>query len=285
MPVAAAILLKGRYYPVFNYSNAIEPMSSIETLLQVMKDLRHPENGCPWDIRQTSASIAGYTLDETHELLDAIERKDTENLREELGDLLFNIVFHARIAEEQGQFDFDDVARGISDKMRRRHPHVFGDQREQKLSDEILSQQWQAHKQQEKSGRQEPRLGQDSGSNSAIYRARQVQKEAASLGFDWPDIAPVFDKLEEELAELKQAFSSGDRTAISDEIGDLMFVCINLARHARVNAEMSLRNTNQKFQRRFAYVQQQMALAGIEMEQQQLEQMEQFWQESKSTVG
>ncbi|MBT8434096.1 MAG: nucleoside triphosphate pyrophosphohydrolase [Gammaproteobacteria bacterium] len=260
-------------------------MSAIENLLQVMKDLRHPDSGCPWDIRQTSASIAGYTLDETHELLDAIERDDTQNLKEELGDLLFNIVFHARIAEEQGQFTFDDVAQGITDKMLRRHPHVFGETRDQEFSDDTLSQQWQALKQQEKSGRAKPELGEDSGSNSAIYRARQIQKEAAAFGFDWPDISPVFDKLEEELAELKHAFSTGDRQAISDELGDLMFVCVNLARHARVNAEMSLRNTNRKFLRRFAYVQQQMANAGIEMDQQQLEQMEHFWQESKGSVG
>ena len=260
-------------------------MSAIDNLLQVMKDLRDPENGCPWDIRQTSASIAGYTLDETHEVLDAIERADTENLKEELGDLLFNIVFHARIAEEQGQFDFDDVAQGITDKMLRRHPHVFGDTRNRQLSDETLSQQWQALKQAEKAGLEKPDMSVDSGSNSAMYRARQIQKEAASFGFDWPDINPVFDKLEEELAELKYAFSTGDSNAISDELGDLMFVCVNLARHARVNAEMSLRNTNQKFLRRFAYVQQRMQDAGIEMNQQQLETMEQFWQESKTKVG
>jgi uncharacterized protein YabN with tetrapyrrole methylase and pyrophosphatase domain len=125
----------------------------------------------------------------------------------------------------------------------------------------------------------------DSGSNSAIYRARQIQKDAARFGFDWPDINPVFEKLEEELAELKQAFSSGDKDAISDELGDLLFVCINLARHAKVNAEMSLRNTNQKFLRRFAYVRQQMQAAGIEMDQRQLKVMEKFWQESKATVG
>lgn len=285
MAVTAAILLKGRYYPVFRYTNAIEPMSAIDKLQQLMKDLRNPETGCPWDIRQTSASIAGCTLDETHEVLDAIERGDTENLKEELGDLLFNIVFHACIAEEQGQFDFNDVAQGITEKMLRRHPHVFGETRDQQLSDETLSQQWQALKQQEKSTRPKPQLGSDSASNSAIYRARQIQKEAAEFGFDWPNITPVFDKLEEELEELKQAFSSGDSQAISDELGDLMFVCVNLARHARVNAEMSLRSTNQKFLRRFAYVQQQMAEAGIEMEQRQLEQMELFWQESKARVG
>jgi ATP diphosphatase len=285
MEVTAAILLKGRYYPVFSYTNAIEPMGTIDKLQQLMKDLRNPETGCPWDIRQTSASIAGYTLDETHEVLDAIERGDTENLKEELGDLLFNIVFHACIAEEQGQFDFDDVAEGITEKMLRRHPHVFGETRDQQQSDETLSQQWQALKQQEKLTRAKPELGSDSASNSAIYRARQIQKEAAEFGFDWPNINPVFDKLEEELAELKQAFNSGDSQAISDELGDLMFVCVNLARHAGVNAEMSLRGTNQKFLRRFAYVQQKMAEAGIEMEQQQLEQMELFWQESKASVG
>ena len=128
-------------------------------------------------------------------------------------------------------------------------------------------------------------MSSDSGSNSAIYRARQIQKDAASFGFDWPDINPVFDKLDEELAELKQAFSSGDKDAISDELGDLLFVCVNLARHAKVNAEMSLRNTNQKFLRSFAYVRQHMEAAGIEMEQQQLEAMENFWQESKAKVG
>jgi MazG family protein len=260
-------------------------MSAIENLLQVMKDLRDPENGCPWDIRQTSASIAGYTLDETHEVLDAIERNDTDNLKEELGDLLFNIVFHARIAEEQDQFDFDDVARGITDKMLRRHPHVFGDSRNQQLSDETLSQQWQALKQAEKAELEKPDMSVDSGTNSAMYRARQIQQDAASFGFDWPDINPVFDKLEEELAELRYAFGTGDSNAISDELGDLMFVCVNLARHAKVNAEMSLRNTNQKFLRRFAYVQQRMQDAGIEMNQQQLEAMEQFWQESKASVG
>ena len=260
-------------------------MTAIETLLQVMQDLRDPDNGCPWDIRQTSASIAGYTLDETHELLDAIERGDTDNLKEELGDLLFNIVFHARIAEEKGQFDFDDVARGISDKMKRRHPHVFGELRGQKISDEVLSQQWQAVKQQEKPAAKHSLPEIDKTSNSTIYHSKQIQKNAARQGFDWPTIDPVFDKLEEEIAELKEAINAKDIDAISDEIGDLIFVCINIARHAKVNAEMSLRHTNQKFQRRLSYVQKAMLDAGITMNQQQLEQMEKFWQESKAVVG
>jgi len=260
-------------------------MRAIDKLLEVMQDLRHPEQGCPWDIRQTSASIAPHTLDETHELLDAIERGDTENLKEELGDLLFNIVFHARIAEEQGQFDFDDVARGITDKMLRRHPHVFGDARDREVGSAELSRQWQALKQAEKAGREQHMPDTAEAAGSTMFRARELQKQAAKFGFDWPDIKPVFDKLEEELAELRQACEAGDSAAISDEIGDLIFVCINIARHAGVNAEMSLRGTNHKFQRRFAYVRERMAEAGVDMEQKQLELMEKFWQESKQQVG
>ena len=260
-------------------------MRPIDKLLAVMQDLRHPEQGCPWDIRQTSASIAPHTLDETHEVLDAIERGDTENLKEELGDLLFNIVFHARIAEEQGQFDFDDVASGITDKMLRRHPHVFGEDREREVSDHELSRQWQALKEAEKQDREDAMPATGEAAGSTMFRARELQKQAAKFGFDWPDIRPVFDKLEEELGELRQAFEAGDKAAISDEVGDLIFVCVNIARHAGVNAEMSLRGTNRKFQRRFAYVCERMADAGVEMEQGQLELMEEFWQQAKGQVG
>ncbi len=267
-------------------------MSAIENLLQVMRDLRHPETGCPWDIRQTSASIAPYTLDETHEVIDAIERDDTENLKEELGDLLFNIVFHARIAEEQGQFDFDDVANGIADKMLRRHPHVFGDERDRPTDEAELSQRWQAFKDAEKeaAGRGDGNTSADpvaeiEGSlNSPLYQAKKLQKDAAREGFDWPDINPVFDKLEEELHELRQAYNDGDKDAITDELGDLLFVCVNVARHAKVNPEIALRRTNRKFARRYAYVQAQMAAAGIAMEQSQLETMEVFWQQAKRAV-
>lgn len=260
-------------------------MTGIDALLQLMKDLRDPQSGCPWDIRQTSLSIAPHTLDETHELLDAIERGDIDNLREELGDLLFNIVFHACIAEEQGQFDFNDVANGIVDKMVRRHPHVFGEERNQAVSDEQLAKQWQALKQEEKSTTN--KLGSTSAdsTNSAFFVSRQLQKDAAEFGFDWPDISFVIDKLDEEVAELRQAISEGNNNEISDELGDVLFVCVNIARHAKINAEMALRHSNQKFTRRFAYVQQQMLSAGISMNQQQLEQMEQFWQESKGVVG
>lgn len=260
-------------------------MSAIEELLEVMRELRDPDHGCPWDLRQTSATIAPHTLDETHEVLDAIERGDMDHLCEELGDLLFNIVFHARLAEEQGHFDFDDVARGIADKMRRRHPHVFGELRDAGLADEELSRQWQALKAAEKTAAEARPPQAEAGLNSPIYRAQQLQHDAARFGFDWPGLEPVFDKLEEEIAELRHAFGSGDRDAIASELGDVLFVCINLARHARVNAEMALRETNAKFVRRFDYVRAQMAEAGIEMDQQELEQMELFWQEAKSIVG
>ena len=260
-------------------------MSSIDDLIDVMKALRDPIHGCPWDIKQTSASIASYTLEETHEALDAIERDDMDNLKEELGDLLFHIIFHARIAEENHLFDFNDVAEGIVNKMKRRHPHVFEADRSNQISDEALSLQWQSLKNEEKSVSPDSAFGASSASLSAINRAKVLQGEAAEFGFDWPHIANVVDKLEEEMDELKLAIESGNSEAISDELGDLLFVCMNIARHAKVDAEMALRRTNRKFINRFNYVSEQMKSAGIEMDSQQLDRMEYFWQQSKSIVG
>ncbi len=260
-------------------------MSSIDDLVDVMKALRDPIHGCPWDIKQTSASIASYTLEETHEALDAIERDDMDNLKEELGDLLFHIIFHARIAEENHLFDFNDVAEGIVNKMKRRHPHVFEADRSNQISDEALSLQWQSLKNEEKSGSPDSAFGASSASLSAINRAKVLQGEAAEFGFDWPHIANVVDKLEEEMDELKLAIESGNSEAISDELGDLLFVCMNIARHAKVDAEMALRRTNRKFINRFNYVSEQMKSAGIEMDSRQLDRMEYFWQQSKSIVG
>ena len=260
-------------------------MNSINDLIEVMRALRDPQDGCPWDIRQTSASIAPYTLEETHELLDAIERNDTENLKEELGDLLFNIVFHARIAEERGLFKFDDIVYGIVDKMKRRHPHVFEADRSSRISDEDLGKQWRTIKKQEKAARPPAPFGTDSASLSAIKRATVLQAEAAEFGFDWTQIGEVFDKLEEEAGELRAAIAANHTEQISDELGDLLFVAMNIARHSNIDAEMSLRGTNRKFINRFQYVLEKMKSAGIEMDQQQLERMEEFWQESKSVVG
>ena len=258
---------------------------SIDDLIEVMKALRDPQSGCPWDIKQTSASIASYTLEETHEALDAIERDDMQNLKEELGDLLFHIVFHARIAEENNFFNFDDVVEGIVAKMKRRHPHVFEADRSNQMSDEGLSEQWQALKKEEKSSPAVTSFGAKSASLSAINRALVLQAEAAEYGFDWPNIDNVVDKLEEEMHELKQAIATHDSEEISAELGDLLFVCMNIARHAKVSAEMALRKTNRKFINRFDYVFEQMKSAGVEMSQQQLERMEYFWQQSKSIVG
>jgi len=260
-------------------------MSNIDNLIEVMKALRDPDNGCPWDIKQTSASIASYTLEETHETLDAIERDDMDNLQEELGDLLFHIIFHARIAEENNLFNFNDVVEGIVTKMKRRHPHVFESNRSNQISDEALGVQWQSLKNEEKSSLPEPAFGANSAALSAINRAKVLQNQAAKFGFDWPNITNVVDKLEEETNELKRAIETGNSDDISDELGDLLFVCMNIARHAKVNAEMALRSTNRKFINRFDYVSEQMKSAGIEMNQQQLERMEYFWQQSKSIVG
>ncbi len=260
-------------------------MNSINDLIELMRALRDPQSGCPWDIKQTSASIAPYTLEETHEALDAIERNDMENLKEELGDLLFHIVFHARIAEEQGHFNFEDIVYGIVSKMKRRHPHVFDADRNNQINDDDLREQWRELKQQEKSTRPAVNFGANSTSLSAINRANVLQGEAATLGFDWPHIGAVVDKLEEETEELKAAIEAGNQDEISDELGDLLFVCVNIARHSKVNAEMALRGTNRKFINRFEYVVEQMQSAGIEMNQQQLEDMEYFWQQSKSIVG
>lgn len=260
-------------------------MNSINDLIELMRELRDPQSGCPWDIRQTSASIAPYTLEETHEALDAIERNDMENLKEELGDLLFHIVFHARIAEEQGHFNFEDIVYGIVNKMKRRHPHVFDAHRSSPVNEEDLGEQWQALKKQEKPVRTQFDFGADSASLSAISRTNVLQADAAELGFDWPHISAVMDKLEEETKELKAAIEANRPDQISDELGDLLFVCMNIARHTKVNAEMALRSTNRKFINRFEYVIEQMQSAGIEMNQQQLQDMEYFWQQSKSIVG
>ena len=260
-------------------------MHKIENLTKLMKALRDPKSGCPWDVRQTNASIAKYTLEETHETLDAIERGDTANLKEELGDLLFHIAFHSRIAEENGEFDFDDVIDSIVSKMTRRHPHVFGDDRHKNLTEADIAGLWQKIKREEKANAPAQKFGEGSRDLSAIHRAEHIQHQAAAYGFDWPDINPVIDKLVEELNELRDSINADDLDAIEDELGDLLFVCVNIARHRKINAEMALRRTNQKFIRRFEYVIEQMKANGQSMNQQQLEQMETFWQASKAIVG
>jgi len=259
-------------------------MTSINRLTELMAALRDPEHGCPWDIRQTSHSISHYTLEETYELLHAIDCEDIDNLREELGDLLFHIVFHAQIAKENGQFDIDDVIDGIVDKMTRRHPHVFDPDHANDLDDEQLKDQWQRLKQK---NRAEPQRVLDSVDHKlpAMMRAQKLQDAAADYYFDWPDATPVLDKIEEEIGELREALAAGDKAHAQAEMGDVLFACVNLARHIDVDAETALRQTNEKFIRRFDYVVAQMQQNGIEFSPQQLQQMEAFWQQSKAVTG
>ncbi len=249
-----------------------------------MAALRHPETGCPWDIKQTSASIASYTLEETYELLHAIESGDIEHTKEELGDLLFHIVFHAQIASENHQFDINDVIKSIVDKMTYRHPHVFDKDHDNQLDDEALKQQWANLKQKGKKDSSRV-LDEVAQKLPAMMRAQKLQDVAAEYYFDWPDAIPVLDKIEEEIAELREAMIQGDQQHVRSEMGDILFACVNLARHVKVDAESALRNTNEKFIQRFDYVVDQMQRSGIEFSPEQLDQMEHFWQQSKSVTG
>lgn len=234
--------------------------SSIDRLLTIMARLRDPQRGCPWDVEQTFATIAPYTIEEAYEVADAIDRADLGDLKDELGDLLLQVVFHSCMAQEQGAFSFDDVVAAISDKMVRRHPHVFGDV---SVADaEAQTVAWEEHKRLER----EDNGHQDRSALAGIarglpewQRAVKLQKRAARVGFDWPDVTPVFAKLHEEIDEVRAEFAAlqtdpGDAVArdrLEDEIGDVLFVCANLARHAQVDVGAALRRANLKFERRF----------------------------------
>ncbi|MEM8970614.1 MAG: nucleoside triphosphate pyrophosphohydrolase [Pseudomonadota bacterium] len=239
--------------------------AAITKLKTVMAALRDPDTGCPWDIEQTFESIAPYTIEEAYEVADAIERNDLPDLKEELGDLLLQVVYHARIAEEQRHFDFEAVAEAVTEKMINRHPHVFGSEEERAAG--AAPGFWERIKAEEKRKKDEERraTGQainDPSNNKsaldgvpptmpALTRARKLQSKAARIGFDWPSLAPVFDKLDEELTELKEAVTSGDQNAIDEEYGDLLFVIANIARHLELDPEASLRKANAKFTSRF----------------------------------
>ena len=258
-------------------------MPDITALTDLMAALRNPETGCPWDQKQTSESITKYTLEEIYELVNAITSNKPEQIKEELGDLLFHVVFHSRIAEENGQFNFNDVIDSIVEKMTRRHPHVFGEQPNQSMNEEELLAQWQHLKQSEQ---KETRTLDDIAHKlPAMIAAQKLQDEAARYYFDWPQTESVLDKIEEEIAELREALQLGEREHIQSEMGDILFACVNLARHVDIDAETALRQTNEKFIRRFEFVKQQMQQANIAFSPQQLEQMEQFWQQSKQVTG
>ncbi|MFK7994902.1 MAG: nucleoside triphosphate pyrophosphohydrolase [Granulosicoccus sp.] len=241
----------------------------IDQLRNIMRRLRDPDTGCAWDIKQDFASIAAFTLEEAYEVVDAIERGDTEDLKDELGDLLLQVVFHAQMASEQNLFDFDDVAQAISDKMLRRHPHVFGDvsfssEAELKASWELIKAEERRAKLTRKPHSPDPAGRSESAPVSALdgvapnlpalKRADKIQKRAARVGFDWPDISPVWDKLAEEITEVREAVAAQDDDAIMDEIGDLLFTVVNLARHTGVDSESAMRQASAKFEKRFRHV-------------------------------
>jgi len=259
----------------------------IQTLLDIMAALRTPVTGCPWDLEQTFATIAPYTIEEAYEVADAIERDDLLDLKDELGDLLLQVVFHARMAEENGIFAFGDVVEAISTKMIRRHPHVFGD--DDADTPGAVKRNWEDIKAEEKAERHAARGSEEVPSLlddvplalPALQRAVKLQKRAARVGFDWDDAGQVFGKVREEVEEVAEALESGDTAATTDEIGDLLFAVANLARHAGIDPEAALRGTNDKFRRRFAHIETSAAKAGEALADVPLEQMEVWWVEAK----
>ncbi len=269
--------------------------ATIADLLDVMAALRTPVTGCPWDLEQTFETIAPYTIEEAYEVADAIERGDIVDLREELGDLLLQVVYHARIAEEAGHFAFDDVVAGITTKMIRRHPHVFGD--EQTRAEGAQPGFWERIKAEEKAekarrraqrGGPAPNSAYENGVLSdvppalpALTRALKLQKKAARVGFDWSTLGPVIAKLREELAELEAALAAGPKDEIEAEFGDLLFVMTNIARHLQIDPEAALKRTNAKFVRRFARIEALLAEHGKTPQEATLEEMDALWDAAK----
>ena len=256
----------------------------IERLLQIMVRLRDPDGGCPWDVQQDFASIAPYTIEEAYEVADAIDRGDMQDLKDELGDLLLQVVFHARMAEEAGHFAFEDVILAICDKMVRRHPHVFAGSKVSGLEEQTLA--WELGKREER----EARGGQfDHSALAGVarglpewQRAIKLQKHAARVGFDWPDVNPVFDKLHEEIDELRAEFASGiGHEALEDELGDVLFVCANLSRHGQVNFGSALRRANGKFERRFRRMETLADADGIALSELSLADQDVYWNRVK----
>jgi tetrapyrrole methylase family protein/MazG family protein/ATP diphosphatase len=254
----------------------------LDRLLEIMARLRDPADGCPWDLEQTFATIAPYTVEEAYEVADAIERGDLADLKDELGDLLFQVVFHARMAQERGDFAFDDVVRAINDKMIRRHPHVFAEETYASLAHQ--KEGWEALKaaEREKKGRTASLLDDVPVGLPALTRAVKLSKRAAKVGFVWPDISHVVDKLDEEFAELRAEIAAGDLEKARQEMGDVLFVVANLARTLEVDPEDSLRYTNAKFVRRFHYVEARLAERGRTPEQSDLAEMDALWDEAKA---
>lgn len=271
----------------------MKPSRDIERLIEIMAALRTPGTGCPWDLEQDFASIAPYTIEEAHEVADAIARGDLVDLKDELGDLLLQVVFHARMAQEQGSFAFPDVVEAITTKLIRRHPHVFGDARD--LSPAEVKALWGQIKAQEKADKARARaqaglpeppeakgvLAGVPTTLPALTRAWKLQAKASTVGFDWNDARLVLDKIREEAAEIDEALAGGDKGAIKEEIGDLLFVIANLARHVDADPEACLKAANAKFERRFAGIEAALEQQGRKAGDATLDELEALWQQVK----
>ena len=273
--------------------------TAIEQLVALMKMLRNEDFGCPWDLEQSIESLVPFTLEEVYEVVDAIEKRDMVELEEELGDLLFQVVFYAQIAQEEGLFNFDDVANAITNKLVRRHPHVFpkGEVKSFGINLKISSDQvvvnWEAIKKAEK----EEKLARKSIESEAIEiksvldgvprampaleRSRKIQKRAAIVGFDWQEISPAVSKLKEEVEELEEAIGKGNSAAVEAELGDVLFSAVNIARHADVDPESALRKANSRFENRFKWIEQKLQSDGKSISEMNLQQLDQLWEESK----
>ena len=263
--------------------DSLDPSRALERLLGIMAALRTPGTGCPWDLEQTFSTVAPYTIEEAYEVADAIRRENLADLRDELGDLLLQIVFHARMAEEAGAFAFGDIVTAISEKLVRRHPHVFANSRD--LSPEAVKRLWEQIKRDERVARGAAApAGQLDGvpvALPALTRAEKLTRKAAAIGFDWPDADQVVAKIREEVDEVADALASGSREAIEDELGDLLFAAANLARHAGLDAEAAARRANAKFERRFRAIEAALAGQGRSLNDTNLDEMERLWAEAK----
>jgi ATP diphosphatase len=271
------------------------PSRDIQSLIDIMAALRTPVTGCPWDLEQTYATIAPYTIEEAYEVADAIERGDFVDLREELGDLLLQVVFHSRMAEEEKRFDFGSVVEAVTQKMIRRHPHVFGDTRD--LSPREVKGLWNQIKAEEKRERVEARVASGAPEEAkggalagvpinpinlpALTRAFKLQEKASKVGFDWRDPHAVIAKIREEIDEAEAEIEAGNSRAVREEIGDLLFALANLARHLDVDPENALKGTNAKFERRFAHIEARLSERGLEPKQASLDEMDELWNEAK----
>jgi ATP diphosphatase len=259
-------------------------MSSIERLLQIMARLRDPQRGCPWDLEQSFGTIAPYTIEEAYEVADAIEREDYPALRDELGDLLFQVVFHSQMARERGSFAFDDVVAAICDKMERRHPHVFGEARIDSAAAQTVA--WEEQKRLERESSGKSVLADVPLALPALTRANKLGKRAAQVGFEWPGVAGALDKLDEELGELRKGLGAqADQAHITDELGDVLFCVVNVCRYLGVDPETALKGANAKFERRFGYVEQRLHEQGRSAREATLQEMDELWDEGKKRLS